>query len=128
MPIIYYDGTCGYCNKAVKWLIHHNIPTHFQFAQLSGKYGERLINTEPRLRNIDSIIVVDGPMTLTQSDAVIHLLKHVPGYRWLSMMISFIPKSLRDIFYGGFARIRHRIPSNTRCKLPTEEERKYFLD
>lgn len=128
MPIIYYDGTCGYCNKAVKWLINHDIPSNFQFAQLNGKYGERLFITEPRLKNMDSIIVVDGPLILIQSGAVIHLLKHIQGYRWLSIMIAFIPKSLRDIIYGGFARMRHRMPSITRCTLPTEEERKYFLD
>ncbi|UTI84552.1 DUF393 domain-containing protein [Mammaliicoccus sciuri] len=77
IAIVYYDGDCGYCNRAVMWLIHHKISTRFQFAQLESSYGDHLIDVRPDLQKIDSIIVVDGDKVLIKSSAIIHLLYQI---------------------------------------------------
>lgn len=128
MAIVYYDGDCGYCNRAVMFLINRRISTRFQFAQLEGTYGDHLVRIRPDLKNIDTIIVVDGKNTYIKSDAIIHLLKYIDHYKVLSLVLKLIPKFIRDFGYDLFAKNRHRIQFNEACRLPSPEERKYFLD
>ncbi|HCN59889.1 MULTISPECIES: thiol-disulfide oxidoreductase DCC family protein [Mammaliicoccus] len=128
MAIVYYDGDCGYCNRAVMWLIGHKISSRFQFAQLEGEYGKNLANVRPDLKNIDSIVVVDGKDVYIKSDAVIHLLKNIKNYQLLGWSLKFVPRFIRNAGYDLFAKIRHSLQFKNECKLPTIEERKYFLD
>lgn len=128
MAIVYYDGDCGYCNRVVMWLIHHNIPTRFQFAQLEGQYGENLIKAQPELKNIDTIVVVDKSQVFTKTDAIIHLLNQIKKYKIFALLLKIVPRFLRNLGYDSFAKIRHRIQFKQACKLPTKEERQYFLD
>jgi len=128
IAIVYYDGDCGYCNRAVMWLIHHKISTRFQFAQLESSYGDHLIDVRPDLQKIDSIIVVDGDKVLIKSSAIIHLLHQIKGYQLLGWALKWIPRCVRDVGYDVFAKIRHKVILKNECKIPTLEERKYFLN
>lgn len=128
IAIVYYDGDCGYCNRAVMWLIHHKISHRFQFAQLESSYGDHLFEARHDLQNIDSIIVVDGDKVWIKSNAIIHLLGQIKGYQFLGWTLKWIPKFVRDIGYDAFAKIRHKVILKNACRLPTPEERKYFLN
>ncbi|MGK9044598.1 thiol-disulfide oxidoreductase DCC family protein [Mammaliicoccus vitulinus] len=128
MAIVYYDGDCGYCNRAVMWVIDHKISTRFQFAQLEGVYGKNLTAVRPDLKNIDTIVVVDGDDVYIKSDAIVHLLRNIKNYQLLGWLLTCIPKCIRNFGYDLFAQIRHKLQFENECKLPTIEERKYFLD
>ncbi|SNV59927.1 thiol-disulfide oxidoreductase [Mammaliicoccus stepanovicii] len=128
MAIVYYDGDCGYCNRAVKWLINRKISRTFQFAQLEGVYGMNLVEVMPQLKTIDSIVVVDKEDVFIKSDAIIHLLSQFKRYKWLAILLSIIPKFVRDVGYELFTKIRYKIPFKESCRLPSKYERQYFLD
>lgn len=128
IAIVYYDGDCGYCNRAVMWLIHHKISRRYQFAKLGSLYGHNLYEVRPDLQQIDSIIVVDGDKVLIKSNAIIHLISEINCYQLLGWMMKQIPRCIRDIGYDLFAKVRHKIILKNECRLPTVEERKYFLD
>ncbi|GGI00880.1 thiol-disulfide oxidoreductase DCC family protein [Mammaliicoccus vitulinus] len=128
MAIVYYDGDCGYCNRAVMWVIDHKISTRFQFAQLEGAYGKNLTVVRPDLKNVDTIVVVDGDDVYIKSDAIVHLLRNIKNYQLLGWLLKCIPKCIRNFGYDLFAQIRHKLQFKNECKLPTAEERKYFLD
>lgn len=128
MTLVYYDGSCGYCNRVVKWLIKNKISRSIQFAKLDGKYGDQFFKIHPELKNIDSIIVANGTDVFIKSNAAIFLLKQIRKYKLLGLLLQIIPTPIRDIIYDYIAKIRHKIQTKQHCTIPTKQERKYFLD
>ncbi len=81
-----------------------------------------------------SIVVVRGPdrtseQVLVRSSAVIAILAALPRpWPALSLVLSCVPRLLRDFAYGIVARWRYRIWGRLEsCPIPTPAERARFL-
>lgn len=130
MKVILFDGFCNLCNGVVNWLIDHDKKDQFKFATLQSNYGKQKVE-EMSLRHnyMGTIILVDESKTYTHSDAVIQILKLTGGIYSLAMVISIIPKFIRNFLYKIVADNRyHWFGKCESCRVPTSELKEKFLE
>lgn len=109
---IFYDGHCGLCHRAVKFVLTHDrCGSAFRFAPLQGETVQSRVPAERRANLPDTFVVLtrDGTL-LMRSNASLYILKRLGG-RWkiLAKILGVIPRSLRDLVYDSVARIRYRL-------------------
>ena len=78
---IFYDGSCGLCHWAVRFVIGEDLSERkFQFAPLGGKAFESLIPSARQVGLPDSLVVLTAEgLVLVRSGAAIHILRRLGG-------------------------------------------------
>jgi predicted DCC family thiol-disulfide oxidoreductase YuxK len=110
--ILFYDGHCGLCHRAVKFVLKHDRSgTAFRFAPLQGDTFPSRVPPEKRAALPDSVVVLTADGTLlVRSSAFLHILRRLGGgWKILAGVISVIPRPVRDAAYDTVARIRYRV-------------------
>jgi predicted DCC family thiol-disulfide oxidoreductase YuxK len=130
---IFYDGHCGLCHGLVRFVLSEDQSAHpFSFAPLQGEEIKRGIAEPVRAKLPDSVVVVEeNGNVLTQSAAVIYVLKRLGGLWFLcATLLSFVPRALRDWAYDVIASVRKRIFGTTDdvCPLVPRPLRARFLN
>lgn len=109
---IFYDGHCGLCHRAVKFVLKHDRSgSAFRFAPLQGDTFQSIVSAECRANLPDSFLVLtrDGNL-LMRSDATLHSMRRFGGgWKLLANILGLIPRRLRDVVYDFVARIRYRV-------------------
>ncbi len=109
---VYYDGSCGLCHRAVRFLLAEDVDgSRFRFAPLGGDAFEAHVPPAERRALPDSVIVgtEDGRL-LVRSDAALHLLERLGGaWRILGLVAGIVPRAVRDAAYDGVASVRKRL-------------------
>ena len=109
---IFYDGHCGLCHRAVKFVLKHDRSgTAFRFAPLQGETIKSRVSAERRASLPDTFVVLtqEGAL-LMRSNASLHVLERLGGgWKVLGKILSAIPRSLRDLVYDFVARIRYHV-------------------
>ena len=124
--LVFYDGQCGLCHGAVRWLIAEDTDgRRLRFAPIHGEAFRAAIPTELQADLPDSILVVtaEGEL-LDRSRAVQHLCRRLGGgWRILAWASEVLPLALRDRLYDGLAKVRHRLfhVPDSPCPLLTPE-------
>lgn len=116
---VFYDGTCGLCHRAVRFILAEDRDgTAFTFAPLGGDRFAAEIGDLPNLP--DSVIVrtTDGRV-LVKSAAILHIGARLGGFwRVLASLAALIPRPVRDVAYDFIARIRYRIFGREKSACP----------
>jgi predicted DCC family thiol-disulfide oxidoreductase YuxK len=129
--IIFFDGVCNLCNRSIDILLRIDKSKRFLFASLQGKTFAKIMGLHPKMSNEDSIVALDPAENrlLYRSDAIIYILKQLPYWRYIGMVISFFPRSWRETAYRFIAQTRYRFfGKRSTCRLPLPEERERFLE
>ncbi len=129
--IILFDGVCNLCNGAVQWIIRRDHEDTFRFASLQSQAGKELARSRQIDTNVvDSIILIDpGVAYYVKSDAALEIAKGLKGYRILSAVLGWVPRSIRDGIYDLIARNRYRwFGKKEQCMVPTAELKQKFLE
>ncbi len=131
--IIYFDGVCGLCHRFVNFVIRRD-PSHLiRFAPLQGKTFAQLLERSPWLEGTDSLVVtirvVNREAIYIRSRGVLMVLAELPApWRWLGVF-RVIPAFVMDLGYKLVSKFRYRIfGKKETCRIPTSEEREWFLD
>lgn len=109
---LFYDGHCGLCHRAVKFVLKHDrTGKAFRFAPLQGETLAGRVPAELRAGLPDSIVVETGQgALLVRSSAFLHILRRLGGgWRILAAILGVIPRPVRDAAYDLIARIRYSI-------------------
>ncbi|MFF3099420.1 thiol-disulfide oxidoreductase DCC family protein [Viridibacillus arvi] len=126
-PILFYDGSCGFCQWAVQFVLKHERNHDILFAPLQGETAKNILS--PNLtENLDSVVVKSSTGIMTESEAVFFLLPYLKAPFSLFAILKFIPLFVRNPIYRLVARNRHKLmkaPSS--CHLPSVDERKRLL-
>jgi predicted DCC family thiol-disulfide oxidoreductase YuxK len=130
--IVFFDGICGLCNKAVDFVLREDRARRFLYSPLQGETFRRMARSHPETLKADSIFVLRrglGKETLLQrSDAFLYILENLPKYRWLARIGKKFPVLIRDAVYRLIATTRYRIwGKRDACRLPSPEEKTRFL-
>ena len=110
--ILFYDGHCGLCHKAVRFIMKHDRSgIAFRFAPLDGKTFEATVPVDRRPRLCDSMVVqTHQGLLLIRSNAWIHILQRLGGtWKIVAAVVALIPRPLRDLLYDVIARVRYRM-------------------
>ena len=126
-PIIFFDGVCGLCNRAVDFLIQRDTKRLFHFAPLQGETALKelpvSLTDQP-----DTIVCKDSESLYYKSGAILHIMMKIGGVWKLMALCYIIPKFIRDFFYDIIANNRYKVfGKKESCRMPTPEERQVFL-
>lgn len=132
-PVLLYDGVCGFCNHAVRFLLRVDHRGDLRFAALEGDFARGVIERHPELASLDSLVFVDDPGLPTErvtvrSEAALRAVTHAGGPWRLLWVVRIVPTRVRDRMYDGFAAIRYRVFGTLdTCPLPSSEVRARFI-
>ncbi len=133
--VVFYDGVCGLCNGAVRWLLDEDADQVLSFAPLQGdRAGELLSDSDIDPTQLDTIVYVRNYGTkqqeiLIRSRAVLAIGHDIGGmFGMLAVVAGCVPRVLLDLVYRLIARTRYRIfGKNELCLIPDAEIRDRFL-
>ncbi|WP_293312154.1 thiol-disulfide oxidoreductase DCC family protein [Pedobacter sp. UBA5917] len=128
--IILFDGVCNFCNRYINYIIAHDGKNRFSFAPLESETASALGRQyQLNFSKLNSIVVISKDRFLTESKAVLHILKNLNT--WWSPFVNLgylIPGFIRNWLYKTFAHNRYALFGQAdSCMVPTEEVRGKFL-
>jgi len=110
--LVFYDGGCGLCHRAVRFLVSRDDDgSRFAFAPLGGLTFVQRVDGDRALALPDSLVVLtrEGQL-LVRSRGVIHVLSRLgPGWRTVARIARWVPAPLLDRLYDGVAAVRSRL-------------------
>ena len=100
--IIYYDGECGLCHLAVRFILRVDSKGKFYFSPLS--------TLENKLKYVDSNILKRGNKGFYEGQAIIMIFENI-GNNWnyLAKVLKVIPIKFLDTAYRWVSRNRAKI-------------------
>lgn len=99
--IVFYDGECALCNRAVRYLLKHK---PFQFAPLQGQTAKEKLKAPISL---DSLILWEDGKEYRLGKGALRICWHLGG-PWKALgLFSFLPTFLADVLYRLVAKNRH---------------------
>ncbi len=127
-PILFYDGECGLCARAVQWSLARDRRGVLRYAPLQGETYARLA-AEHKPGDLLTVVLHDADGLHLRSDAVLRLLRHLGGvWRVFGAVGRIVPRPLRNCAYDFVARRRLKwFGTADRCGVPTPAVRGRFL-
>jgi len=126
-PILFFDGVCGLCDRFVKFMMKKDKGRLFRFATLQGQTAQRILGDRPK--EIKTIILFQDQKVYEQSEAILLAVSRLGGIWSLAKILFIFPAFIRDFVYQRVANNRYKIFGHLdSCRIPTEEEKPYFLD
>jgi predicted DCC family thiol-disulfide oxidoreductase YuxK len=135
-PVLLYDGTCGLCNRSVRFLLRMDKHGRLHFAALQSEPGQEYLRLQGLpTGDFDSLVYapdwsqpVKGDYLLRTS-GVVAALKVCGGFaKAMGSVLGVIPTSWRDAGYKLIARWRYQIWGEWKaCPMPKPEWTKRFF-
>lgn len=122
-PILFFDGTCGFCTRSVQWVLRHDRQSALRFAPLQGQtYAALTIPGKPT--DMSSLVLLRDGRLFTRSSATVRMLRLLGGiWPLIGALLWLIPKPIRDWGYRILARNRYKIAGRAdACALPTPDQ------
>ena len=100
--VIYYDGECGLCHLAVRFILRVDSKSKFYFSPLS--------NLDNNLKDIDSIILKKGNKVFYEGQAIIMVFESIDNnWNYLAKVLKLFPVNVLDTAYRWVSRNRAKI-------------------
>lgn len=133
--MLVYDAECGFCSRAVRFVLRRDPDGPLRFASRTGAAGRAVRERHPGFRDVESLLWVervDGEeRVLARSDATLRIATYLGGgYGVLGRAGLVVPRPIRDAAYAIVARLRRRLAGRAgdACLVPTGSERARFMD
>lgn len=119
-PIILFDGTCAFCERAVTFIAARDRDAGFRFGAAQSPQAAALLAPYGLTREIArSIILIEDGCVYLRSTASLRIAAHL---RWpwsLARLFLAVPVPIRDAVYRVVAAIRHRVAGRSNaCEIP----------
>jgi len=120
--VIYYDGECGLCHLAVRFILRVDSKSKFYFSPLS--------NLDNNLKNIDSIILKRGNDVFYEGQAIIMIFENIDNkWNYLANVLKLIPINVLDTAYRWVSRNRAKVSVKkvSSCPIVPSSYQKRFI-
>lgn len=127
--LVLYDGTCGLCDRSVRFLLPRDRRGALRFAPLQGDLGRRLLAAHrlPPGVEADTFVAVEARGTdrervWTRGSAAARVLRAIGGaWALVGVLLWVVPRPVVDGAYDLLARVRYRIfGRHEACLAPPE--------
>ncbi|MGB0414385.1 MAG: thiol-disulfide oxidoreductase DCC family protein [Coraliomargarita sp.] len=128
--VVYFDGVCNLCNRAVDFIIRHDADARIRFASLQSAHGQAVLaRLGLSLDELKTIVFEQDGVLYVKSDAALKIAAVLDGpVSWFAWFL-WIPRFLRDPLYMLISNNRYRwFGKKSSCRLPTADERKRFIE
>ena len=121
--IVFFDGACGLCDRAVRWLWNRT-DADVRFAPLQGVTAKELVPEPLRTAPLHTLVVWEDGVVSLESDGLAAVARRMPGWRGL-MVCALTPPFVRPLLNVGYRFIaRNRLRwFGTTCQLIPDPER-----
>lgn len=127
---VYYDGTCGLCHRAVRFIIRRDRHKRFVFAPLQGPRGQHaahVLGLDPE-QTTSLILEMDGRWFM-RSDAAWRIAARLDGAWPLLSVLRLVPRFIRNALYDFVAQRRYRwFGRDESCPLPAPDMAERFME
>lgn len=127
--IVLFDGTCGFCEGAVRFIARRDPDGYFRFAPSQWPAAQASLAAHGLTREAArSIVLIEGDRVYLRSTASLRIAARLTvPWRWARVLL-WVPRPIRDAAYAVVAAVRHRLarPSDA-CELPPPELRGRLL-
>ncbi|NQU39142.1 MAG: DUF393 domain-containing protein [Lentisphaerae bacterium] len=108
--VVLFDGTCGFCRGAVRFIIRHDPRAVFRFAPLQSDVAEDLAGgcDEGATAGTSLVLIREGHCH-SRSEAALMIAAELAWPWRLCRACRLIPRPVRDWIYNQVARHRHRL-------------------
>jgi predicted DCC family thiol-disulfide oxidoreductase YuxK len=127
-PMLVYDGSCGFCNRSVQFMLRHERRHDLLFVTRDSELGRRL-RRACGLESVQSMLWIEAGQVFAKSGAVIKAAAYLGGW-WsrLAVLGSFCPSFILNRVYEFIAENRRQFSSNAPiCLAPSPEQRNRFI-
>jgi len=127
-PLLVYDGSCGFCSRALQFILRHERRHDLLFVPRDSALGKDL-RRDFHVETVESMLWIADCHAAIESDSVLRAAKYLGGvWSALASIGLLIPPTLRNWGYRLIARNRRRLSSGAAsCLVPTAEQRARFL-
>lgn len=125
--IVFYDGDCGFCNRAVQLVIKSERKPVIYFSALQSDFAKKFFaeNKSPE-PNLNTFYFYTNYKLYSKSNGAFALIPFLKFPFILFNIFRIIPVCYRDRLYDAIAKRRQKIAKGY-CFLPDEETRKRFI-
>jgi predicted DCC family thiol-disulfide oxidoreductase YuxK len=111
LEMIFYDGACGLCHRAVRFVLAEDRSGVFRFAPLDSEAFRAAVPEADRASLPDSIVVrTSEDKLLVRSAALLYVFELLGGvWRLISILAQVVPTTLKDYLYDRIAGVRYRL-------------------
>lgn len=125
--VVFFDGICVLCNGFVDFILKLDKKHKFKFAPLQGQSARDLLSSVKKIP--DSVVFYDGFRIYFKSTAALKILFLLGGIWKLTILLFIFPSFIRDRVYDFIAKNRYAwFGKKDICRIPSADEKKYFLD
>jgi predicted DCC family thiol-disulfide oxidoreductase YuxK len=127
--VILFDGTCAFCERAVKFIARRDPAGYFRFgASQSPQAAALLAPLGLSRQTARSIILLEDGRAYLRSTASLRIAARLTWPWSLARFFLVVPLPLRDTVYRIVAAIRHRLAGRSNaCEIPPEEIRERMV-
>ena len=128
--IVFYDGSCGFCQASVQFVLKYNRKQDLHFAMLQSDVLQHVVPKAQIPDPLpDAVLFYEQGKLYFASDAALQIARHLNFPLSLLSYFRFIPVSFRDKIYSFIARHRYKIAGRQdACLLPEPEQRARFIN
>lgn len=128
--VIVFDGVCVLCSRWVAFVLRHDRSRRFRFAAMQTAMGRGLL-AEHGIDPADplSFLLLEDGAGHTDTDAIVRILRRFGhGWRFIALLVSTVPRFIRDPLYRWIARHRYRLfGQRPSCLVPAADIADRFL-
>jgi len=133
--VVFYDGVCGLCNRAVQFLLKRDRLDRLQFASLQSDLAAKVLNRhgmDPK--GLDTVYAVlnygePNETLLAKGDAFLFFAGVIGGIWSVARVVKILPRPVRNWLYDLVARHRYQVFGKSEsCMLPDPKHRHKFLE
>lgn len=112
--IVFFDGECPFCHKAVRHIIEIDEKKEIVFAPLKGETARQILTgPQAELLKANSIVLAENYRSTERrfwirSHAIFRIYWIIKNGWQLVGILSFLPRCIGDFFYNWFAAHRHQ--------------------
>jgi len=123
--IVLFDGTCAFCEGAVKFIANRDPAGYFRFGASQSPQGAALLASHGLTREMTrSLVLIEDGQVYLRSTASLRIAKRLKAPWHLAGGLLIVPRPLRDPVYRIVAAIRHRLAGRSNaCEIPPPELR-----
>ena len=127
-PVVIIDGTCGFCNRTVRFILDHEKNTELLFISSQSDYLKSLQQQFAIPNNPDSVILIDQGVLYSDSTAALRICSWLSPPLSLLRLFRVVPRWIRDWVYTKVAANRHSIfRQSDACALQVNFPRDRFI-
>jgi len=128
-PVMFFDGECIFCSRALQFFIRIDKDELIRYTTLQSDEGQLVMKNLNISDDMDSVALIDKGDYYVKSDVTFQLLGQMK-YPWkILSVIKILPRSFRDFFYDIIAKNRYKIfGKSDHCIIPSVDQKHLFLN